>query len=110
MAEHDEQVAFIEYCDLKGYPCFAIPNGGARRKSEAARLKAEGVRPGIPDLCVPVSRGEYHSLYIEMKSDKGKPTQEQVDWLWRLRGEGMAAYICYGAGNAIACVDWYMSL
>ena len=110
MSEHDEQVAVVEYCDLKSIPAFHIPNGGTRRKSEAARLKAEGVRPGVPDLCIPVARGGYHSLYIEMKADGGKPTEEQVGWLWRLRGEGMAAYICYGAGNAIACIDWYMAL
>ena len=110
MSEHDEQVAVIEYCDLKGYPRFAIPNGGLRRKSEAARLKAEGVTAGVPDLCIPVARGDYHSLYIEMKHGKGKPTDEQVRWIWRLRVEGMAAFVCYGAVNAIACIDWYMAL
>lgn len=110
MSEHDEQRAVVEYCELKGWPVFAIPNGGLRRKSEAARLKAEGVSAGVPDLCIPVARGDYHSLYIEMKFGAGKPTREQVEWIWRLREEGMAAYVCYGASNAIACIDWYMSL
>ena len=110
MSEHDEQVAVIEYCDMKGYPRFAIPNGGLRRKSEAARMKAEGVSAGVPDLCIPVARGGYHSLYIEMKADGGKLTDEQSEWLWRLRAEGMCAYCCYGADSAIELIDRYMAL
>ena len=107
-SEHDEQCAVVDYLELLGLPFYAVPNGGYRRKSEAARLKAEGVRAGVPDLCVPVARGGYHSLYIEMKAGKGKPTEEQLRWIWRLREEGMAAYCCVGAQNAIACIDWYM--
>ena len=110
MAEHDEQCAVVQYCDLKSIPCFHIPNGGLRRKSEAARLKAEGVRAGVPDLCIPVARGRYHSLYIEMKDARGKPTAEQVAWINRLRAEGMCAYVCVGADNAIELIDRYMAL
>lgn len=29
---------------------YHIPNGGSRRKSEAGRFKAEGVKAGVPDL------------------------------------------------------------
>lgn len=110
MSEHDETVAVVEYCDLKGYPVFHIPNEAKRSPATAARLKAEGMRPGVPDLCIPVARGRYHSLYIEMKADGGKPTEEQAAWISRLRAEGMCAYVCYGASNAIALVDEYMAL
>lgn len=110
MSEHDEQVAVVDYCTLKGVPCFAIPNGGYRTKSEAARLKAEGVSPGVPDLCIPVARGPYHSLFIEMKAKGGRLSDEQIGWMVRLRGEGMCAYGCIGAGNAIALIDQYMAL
>lgn len=110
MSEHDEQVAVVEYCDLNSIPVFHIPNGGYRRKSEAARMKAEGVRPGVPDLCIPVARGDYHSLYIEMKAPGGRPTEEQVAWIHRLRANGMCAYCCEGACNAVALIDAYMAL
>ena len=73
-------------------------------------MRAEGLRPGVPDLCIPVARGRYHSLYIEMKADGGKPTEEQARWILRLRAEGMCAYVCYGAENAIALIDRYMAL
>lgn len=110
MSEAQEQIAVIEYCDIKGICVYHVPNGGSRDKREAANLKRQGVKPGVPDLCVPVARGRYHSLYIEMKADRGKPTEHQVEWLHRLRGEGMCAYVCYGARNAIALIDWYMGL
>lgn len=110
MSEAQEQSAVVEYCDVKGIPVYHIPNGGRRDKREAANLKRQGVKPGVPDLCVPVARGPYHSLYIEMKAAGGKPTETQVEWLCRLRGEGMCAYVCYGAENAIALIDRYMSL
>lgn len=110
MSEHDEQVAVVEYCDLKGIPCYSIPNAGKRSPQAAAYMRDEGLRPGVPDLCIPVARGRYHSLYIEMKADGGKPTEEQARWIHRLRAEGMCAYVCYGAANAIALVDEYMAL
>ena len=113
MSEHDEQVAVIEYLEAIGAKFYAIPNGGYRTKAEAAMLKAEGVRKGVPDLCVPMARGGYHSLYIEMKRADGTASDvsdEQYEWITGLMDEGMAAFACYGVDNAMACIDWYMSL
>jgi hypothetical protein len=55
---------------------FAIPNGGARSLRTASRLKAEGVVPGIPDLCLPVARRGFHGLWIELKRDHASPSAE----------------------------------
>lgn len=109
-SEHDEQVAVVEWCGARGVPCYAIPNGGYRTKAEAAKLRAEGVSAGVPDLCVPVARGPYHSLYIEMKAERGRVSDAQVEWIGRLRGEGMCAYVCHGASNAIALLERYLAL
>jgi hypothetical protein len=43
---------------------FAIPNGGSRDKREAANLKAEGVKSGVPDVFLPVPRHNYLVLFI----------------------------------------------
>ena len=110
MSESDEQRAVIEYCDARNIPVFHIPNGGYRNKGEAARLKAQGVRPGVPDLCIPVARGGFHSLYIEMKVRGGRTRKSQAEWLWRLRDEGMCAWVCVGAGDAIALIEKYMAM
>lgn len=57
----------------------AIPNGGNRNPETGARLKAEGVKRGIPDLFLPVPRpwNGYHGLYIEVKTEIGRQTNEQ---------------------------------
>lgn len=108
MSEPQEQIAVIEYCDYKGIPIFHIPNGGKRNPREAANLKRQGVRPGVPDLFVPVPMGERHGLFIEMKYGKNKATKAQVEWIKTLRLNGYGAYICYGAKNAIACIEEYL--
>ena len=53
-----------------------IPNGGKRDARTAANLKKEGVKAGVPDMCLPVARGQYHGLYIELKTRKGKSTEK----------------------------------
>ena len=108
MSEADEQIKVIQWCDRIGVPVFHIPNGGSRNKREAANLKRQGVRAGVPDLCIPVAKGGYHGLYIEMKAGKNKPTDNQVRWLELLLRNGYAAFVCYGASNAIECIRRYM--
>jgi hypothetical protein len=115
MSEHDEQVAFINWCKLNEarYPgldlIFAIPNGGKRHPVTAMKLKAEGVRPGVPDLCLPVARG-YHGLYIEMK-DKHRPTTlDQKKIISRLIAEGYRVEVCYSCDEAIMVAEDYLAL
>ncbi len=108
MSEAEEQRAVVEWCDLRKVPVFHIPNGGFRNGREAANLKRQGVRAGVPDLCVPVARGGFHSLYIEMKAAGGRVSEKQAEWLKLLRDQGMCAYVCYGAGNAVELIERYM--
>lgn len=46
---------------------YHVPNEGKRTWRTGARLKSEGLKPGVPDLCLPVARGKYHGLYVELK-------------------------------------------
>ena len=107
--EAQEQIAVVEYCDAQNIPVFHIPNGGQRDKACAANLKRQGVRAGVPDLCIPLARLGYHGLYIEMKRRKGyqiRPTQRE--WLARLNKEGYLARVCAGADSAIELVRQYV--
>lgn len=112
--EHHDQVALFRWAEYqsKRLPelalMFAIPNGGKRSKATAARLKAEGVRAGIPDICLPVARGEYHGLFIEMKAGRNKPTQPQVAWHVRLSAKGYRVAVCYGWQAAIDVIEEYL--
>lgn len=66
-----------------------IPNGGKRDKVTAKkRLKAEGVKPGVPDVFLPVARKGFHGLYIEMKWGENVPSDEQYKWIYGLLDYG----------------------
>lgn len=74
---------------------YAIPNGGQRNAIVAAKLKAEGVLAGVPDIHIPMARNGYHSLYIEMKNGKnGILSDKQKDVIDRLRNEGHKVVVC----------------
>ena len=96
--EHQEQVAFIQWFrqSYPGVRIFAIPNGEARSQSAGARLKAEGVSAGVPDLFIPA-----WNTWIEMKRSKGGSVSEkQKDWLAYLEGIGHQVFVCKGADSA----------
>lgn len=102
-----EQVKVIEYCKLRKIPIFAIPNGGKRDIKEAASLKRQGVKAGVPDLFIPVSKHGYHGLFIEMKYGKNKTTPAQDYWLELLDLNGYMATIGHGFENTKKIIDWY---
>ena len=106
-SEDAEQEAVVEYCDLLHIPIVHIPNEGKRSLSYAARMKRMGLRSGFPDLLVPLARGGYHGLFIEMKYGKNKTTKEQKEWLERLSAEGYACAVCYNAAEAIKTIESY---
>lgn len=106
-SEDAEQEAVVEYCDLLHIPIVHIPNEGKRSLSYAARMKRMGLRSGFPDLLVPLARGGYHGLFIEMKYGKNKTTKEQKEWLERLSAEGYACAVCYNSAEAIKTIESY---
>lgn len=113
--EHEEQVAlFVWAAANEGAHeelamLFAIPNGGYRPMVTAARLVEEGVKSGVPDCCLPVARGRFHSLWIELKRKPNKPTEAQEQWIADLRRYGHQAVVCYGAQEAIDCILAYLA-
>ena len=124
-SEHDEQAMVIEWADSmaawKKYPelslLYAIPNGGyvlagdaARRSAAAAKLRAEGLRAGFPDLALAVARRGFWALFIEMKSTRkgAAPSDDQIRWRDALVDAGNRAVICYGHKEAIKEIEWYL--
>lgn len=112
--ESEEQVALFEWAEAMSgkYPClrlmYHVPNGGHRSAAVAGKLKAEGVKAGVPDICLPSARGGYHGLYIELKAGKNKATKEQEEWLSALSEEGYKAVVCRGWVNAAEEIKNYL--
>jgi len=87
-----------------------VPNGGLRNMPEAVRFKAEGVRKGFPDIMLPVARGGFHALAIELKRLRGgKVSQEQREWLDALTSQGWRAVVCKGWDEARMEIEAYLA-
>ncbi|UPG86835.1 VRR-NUC domain-containing protein [Luteibacter aegosomatis] len=124
--EHEEQAALMEWAGINAVRApelrllFAIPNGaalaskstgpGRRFSRQAMKLRAEGLKSGVPDLCLPVARGKYHGLFIEMKRVKGGTlSPEQKEWLQRLADQGYCAVRCNGWWEARTAILQYLA-
>ena len=100
--EHTEQVALFDWAraneprHLQLGLLFAIPNGGKRHVGTGRKLKAEGVKSGVPDIFLGVPRNGKHGLFIELKVGKNKPSKNQLWWIHSSRAEGYAVEVCYG--------------
>lgn len=105
-SEHVEQSTLMQWAALasRKYPelelLHAIPNGGHRFKHVAAAMRKEGVKPGVPDLCLPVARGKWHGLYIELKAAGGRVSEHQERWISGLRRQGYMAEVVHGWESA----------
>ena len=89
---------------------YHIPNEGKRSRSTGARMKAEGLKSGVPDICLPVPRSGYHGLYIELKRLRGNTTtKNQDEWLTKLEGQGYRVTVCRGWEEASQVILEYLS-
>ena len=116
--EAQEQMRLFAWIDAntEQYPAlrwaFHVPNGEYRDKATGGRLKAMGVRRGVPDVWLPISGHGFIGLEIELKrSDQSnKTTPEQDEWMAWLTEQGWHAQVCYGAASAIELMKWYLGI
>ena len=118
--EAQEQAVVVRWAALKvqQWPELAllhhIPNGGSRHAAEAANLKRQGVKPGMPDLFLPVPRSGYHGLYIEMKRSnqrnlkRGGLSADQQRMIKALARQGYLIAICFTATETVEMISHYM--
>lgn len=99
-SESDEQIGFLKWFE-SGFPdvrIFHIPNGGRRAIIVARKMKAEGVKAGVPDLYIPAWK-----IWIEMKRQKGgNVSAEQKEWIAYLTSIGDTVILARGARDASA--------
>jgi hypothetical protein len=110
-SEHKQQSAVIAWARSRetAHPelalLFAVPNAARRSVKLAAYMKAEGLKPGVPDLWLPIARRGYHCLVIEMKWGDNVTTPEQDAWLAALAEQGAFTIVCRSAGQAIDTIE-----
>lgn len=89
---------------------YHIKNETKEGAKQVAIDKALGVKRGVPDLHLPVPRGRYHSLYIEMKNETGRSTRDQNWWGEQLTAQGNMCEVCHGWKDAVRVLEWYLNL
>lgn len=111
ITEEAEQRSVAQYLDLLGLIWFHPPNGGHRNKVSAAKMKAQGQKPGVPDIIIlspPPVNPNAKGVAIELKRVKGGTlTPEQKRWLSDMSDLGWITQRCNGAG---AVVDYLREL
>ena len=72
------QKSIVEYLRavIPNSVVFAIPNGSQRTASGRPANAVAGLLPGAPDLCVVLPEGRV--LWLEVKSDKGRVSSNQI--------------------------------
>lgn len=114
--EADEQKALMQWAKWqeKKYPelklLYHCPNGGTRNKMEAANLKRQGVKAGVPDLFLPVARNGKYGMFIEMKVGRNKCTDNQKKWIRNLLEQGYEVKVCYSCEEAIQVIKKYLNI
>ena len=113
--ESAEQIALFQWASLAALNrpelglLVAIPNGGWRTLETGARMKREGVKAGFPDIMLPVPRGKYHGLFIEMKRRRGGHFDEfQKVWAKELIGQGYYHCVTMGWEHAVKVIEAYL--
>lgn len=123
-SEHDEQCSLMQWAEVATWGAapehraaldllHAIPNGGQRHVAVAAKLKAEGVRPGVPDLCLPArsADGQWPCLWIELKRTKGGRTSKaQAEWHEALHAQGHRVEVARGWVEAARLIVEYLGM
>lgn len=131
--EHNIQAACVRWFNLQ-WPeyrglLFAVPNGGARSKATAGKLKAEGVVAGVSDLILLVPRfgpirivegnadgmvtyigtdNLFCGLCIEMKTAKGRQSPEQKEWQSKVESHCYKYAVCRSLDEFMNTINNYL--
>ena len=111
-SEEQEQAALFQWFGLtrwQGRPlsdyAIHVANEGKRSVVAGYRLKQAGMKPGVPDVLLPIACGGHHGLWIEMKAVGGKLSEVQHEVIAMLRSQGYRVEVCFGWDAARLAVE-----
>lgn len=113
-SEFEEQAAIVKWARLMAvqYPELKLLNASANgvrlTKAQAGKAKAAGMVAGWPDLNLPVPRGGFYGMYIELKIGNRKPKPHQEEILKALAAQGYCCQAIWGAEVAINFIEEYL--
>ena len=108
--EHSEQTRFV--MRVRAFHpevlCFAVPNGASVSAAQRLRLTHEGMMAGAPDLMLFCAG--LPPLAIEMKTDTGKASKEQLSMHQALRDRGIVVQLCRSAEEAYSAMTAWLNI
>ena len=99
--EHQIQVAIAQYLDLRRLCWWAVPNGGRRNIGTARKLKAEGVKSGIPDITL-IYKGQFYGIEVKKpktETPKGILSKVQKDRIAQIEDSGGVVGLAYSVAD-----------
>lgn len=108
--EHDIQVQLCSVIESEGWLYSATVGGVRLAMHTALKMKESGYKKGVPDVLIFEPRGEYIGLAIEVKTPKGRPSPEQLEWQKELNARGWDAHICRGLDECLEALYEYFDL
>jgi hypothetical protein len=114
------QTALVEHLRLRGRDgvlWLHVPNGGSRDIREAANLKRMGALAGASDLllfrpgaCPHCCSARLEGFALELKSDGGRPSEAQLNFMARFAAAGGHTCFASGLDRALAVLEAWQLL
>jgi hypothetical protein len=114
--EHETQCEIFRWAETEivRHPelkyMFSTLNGVRLNIGQAVKAKKAGNKKGVPDIWLPVKRGQYSGLVIELKSMTGTASDEQLEWIAFLQAQGYRACLCFGFMESVNTIKGYLNL
>jgi hypothetical protein len=115
--EGSHQAALFEWANLIKVPeggvlkdyLFAIPNGAKRTVRQGVMLKRQGLKAGMPDVCLSLPRKAYHGMFLELKRESSyRIKKEQHTVIDRLNRVGYCARVSNTIDKSIEMIKEYL--
>jgi len=105
--EHQIQKGIAQYLDLRKLCWWAVPNGGRRNITVAKKLKAEGVKSGIPDITL-IYNGKYYGIEVKKPkttTPKGTLSSNQKARIDEIKSYGGVVGVVYSVPDLIEMLE-----
>jgi len=105
--EADFQTSCAIYLDSLDILWFHCPNEIKAKPHYLAKRRRQGVKSGVPDICILEPNKLYNGLFIELKVGYNKASDNQNKWLLELQKRGYKTLLTHSFDEFIDVVDDY---
>lgn len=110
--EYHIQVAVVQWLRFN-YPKVLFttsPAGVKLPMPTAIKMKRMGYRSGTPDLLIFSPRGQFHGAFVELKTEDGRTSEAQEQFIKELDDNGYATKVAFGYDDAVQWLEKYFKL